>query len=607
MIRVYALILAAALVLSFPTAAFAQEGTPPELPVAPNSDTGFSVEESMPIGVSDVTDSGSPPPESDISSQDVPEAERPPLAMYIDGSEQFTTLRVTLPPECDDATGIFPYYSFDGETFLPVDDGYGCPNWAAEPSYLEPYAEPLASYKAGDVDEFWLYVEIEGSSYTGRSQVCNLVREAEAQQEIKVATLPAATIRTANTYRMHLRCNVTVREGCTDDALAALLPAALPIEIVLTDEKEQQLARQLMDYPLILLPGRTARIIPPSGEVVIRAPGADYPIEQLPPVTLPTDVNDEFIEPPLDLIINTIPANEKAAPQLGISYNNTLGGEALSFSLPHKPSGAKSIVAEYSQDGGASWLTVERAGGNDLVTLGYPPDMVPKQADYGAPLFFDSDKTPMKEYLEDNSRGFLVRLKIDGGVYDGISEAVPWPGDYKFDPPLTINPAPGDGGDGNRGDVGSDDDGDSAGSGGQRPDLPEGEKPPETVAPPATIPQVPTAITPTLPVRPLEPTLAPDDTLPGTPRASAPSHLPKTEHGTAREDLSSPTPADSETQPALAQADANPPQQAYEFPVAPVAAVVLVVGGAAAVGFSSTGVVSRLSGLLKAIKTFFRK
>lgn len=324
---------------------------------------------------------------------------------------------------------------------------------------------------------------------------------------------------------------------------------------------------------------------------MIRAPGADYPIEQLPPVTLPTDVNDEFIEPPLDLIINRIPANEKAAPQLGWGYNNELSDDVFAFSLPHKPSGAKSIVAEYSLDGGTSWLTVERAGGNDLVTLGYPPDMVPKQADYGAPLFFDSDKTPMKEYLEDNSRGFLVRLNIGGGVYDGISEAVPWPGDYKFDPPLTINPAPGDGGDGNRGDVGSDDDGDSAGSGGQRPDLPKGEKPPETVALPATIPQVPAAITPTLPVRPLEPTLAPDDTL----------------RGTARENLSSPTPADSETQPALAQADANPPQQADDFPVAPVASVVLVGGGAAAVGFSSTGIVSRLSGLLKAIKAFFRR
>lgn len=421
-------------------------------------------------------------------------------------------LNVFLPPALHvSVQRICPEYSLDGIQFVSARTKLGEPLvWENEGDYeddedyrqqLNAGEEPVKSFLANVYDRFYFRMRLETAEESAYSEVHLIERTRTPQTIPNDATVfsllpPTMEVKTMRPPSRRGLYNVTVREGSTTETAQSYLPEQLIVNTQI------QVPVNPPSYPGatdIYAYGSTAfyaqwnlptgalttgvikngvQLTPPSGELLLQTTMANYRIPSVPTVQiLVPDPNQsgEFIweEEPFDLSLHVIPAEERIAPQLGMYWYDAFEQEVLAFSLPFKPSGAKNMVAEYSLDGGESWKRVERAAGNDLVALGYAADMVPKQKDYAAPLFFDNDKTPMKEFLADNTKGFLVRLNIEGGVYDGVSEALPWPMEYQFNPPTHIDPG-GDGGDGNRGDAGAG--GDTGNDNGQRPDLPEQEE-----------------------------------------------------------------------------------------------------------------------------------
>lgn len=385
-----------------------------------------------------------------------------------------------------------PEYSFDGKSFLPVVDGWGDEEiWVEKPEEGESglqrifsSQEPMKSFAKKDVGSFCFRLKIEGDSYNGYSNEYRIERKIDPQPMPEAAELFAGLPASSeanfmmNTPNRGL-FNVTLREGSSRETLSSYLPSELPVTVYLQTKSLNEWGgtRYAVNWKLPqgeqqdgTIP-ECAELVAPVGEKILYGVLANYRLPQLPSVTtLVRDPNNLegfiYIPQPFDLEINMIPADEKISPQIGFNFWNGFDEEIMVFSLEHKASGAKSMVPEYSVDDGKTWRTVEREGGNDIIELGYEPDRVPKQDKYAAPLFFDNDKSPMKEYLEGSSEGFLIRFKIDGGVYDGISDPVAWPGNYDYSPPPFIDTDP-DGCGGNRGDVGIDE----GGNGGDRPGI----------------------------------------------------------------------------------------------------------------------------------------
>lgn len=434
--------------------------------------------------------------------QELPDAEISEITVKTELSQTGWRLTITCPYSVRVGTAaIYPEYSIDGYLFSPAVDALGeqvvwndIPQYTGsggDKQYLVGTAEPMKSFLDRTYDTFYFRMKIEGDNYNGYSEVYFIERDMIPQpipdkSEVLAVLPPSSNVKGAWFQSPRGLCHVTVREGAGSETLLSYLPDELPVRINLkiTDADANLIAigmeavRYQVNWKLPqgeLREGilkESAELIPPAGEHVFYGELSTYYIPQLPPVqvTVPDPDNQgEFIwvDEPFDLEVHIIPADEKISPQFGIAAWNKFNEPQLAFSLAHKPSGAKSIVPEYSVDGGVSWQVVEREDGNDIIELGYAPDRVPKQENYAAPMFFDNDKSPMKEYLEDTSRGFLIRLNIEGGVYHGVTEAFSWPGDYNYAPPLYIDTDL-EGGGGNRGDVG----GGTEGDGGVRPGIP---------------------------------------------------------------------------------------------------------------------------------------
>ncbi|MEG0116284.1 MAG: hypothetical protein RSA00_07665, partial [Hydrogenoanaerobacterium sp.] len=249
----------------------------------------------------------------------------------------------------------------------------------------------------------------------------------------------------------------TVPANATPAELAALLPAQVPVELQITQNRQKlhnELVKYCVEWPTdISLSGATTKIaavkLTPPQEIKVSIGEKTYSIKKTESI--------HFDGPELFVSFHAVDKNTKSTLLLDETTNG------LRATLPLKPTGAKEILPEYSVDGGKSWVSTQDILQSSPLTS-YPP----RFESYTAPIL-DCAKAPMKDYCDKKISGFLVRLKINGGAFDGLTEPAKWPADYVYTPPR--DDTNDDGGTGNKGNIGAG--GGESNSGGQRPSLPQ--------------------------------------------------------------------------------------------------------------------------------------
>ncbi|MEG1391167.1 MAG: hypothetical protein RSD07_12460 [Angelakisella sp.] len=390
------------------------------------------------------------------------------------------------------ASSVVPYGSVDGTDFVPINDWEGTPrDWAIEGgpnayrkgTVVTSSEQPLSDYLSGNLNQFWVKLNISSPTYNGFSNTVMFERNTTPVPPPEDTSLRE---RYAGTLRIDrppsAKYHVTVREGTTPAELNELLPDTLPVEVQLFYRFTDYLGNAMTSYPVVwqlpsLLTAGTyveqATTTPPADCIIHTANGTYH-------------VQPGSIAAPLNLIVTVVPPQAKAIPLL-----NSIDYSGIDISLDPKPTGATAIFGEYSLDGGKTWL----AAGGDApknATEDNHVERMPKNKSFTAFDYFSIKESPLKEYKEGAITGFLVRLRIIDGVFDGYSEVTPWPAKYQYTPPPLTSDGD-DGSGGNRGDVGSDD----KGNNGLRPNLPT---PSSTHTPTAAATPLPTPTPTPIPV-----------------------------------------------------------------------------------------------------------
>lgn len=335
--------------------------------------------------------------------------------------------------------------------------------------------EPLRSYRTGDIDRFYVKLQItkkNGLSYETQSAVF----DREDVQPIPDGVTPNACfsrdimIIEWNPLRLYANYQLTISADATAEDVAALLPDTLPVQIDLTHGSHNSniYATGVVDCPVTWKPLSLPRLS--AGESITISDAAEAIF--VPAGTLlRTPLGIFQLNEPLSL--DTPPSTDEIRLVLNVSAQDGKptgvlreGTDGLELALVQKPTGATSIQAYVMTEGESTWT--------ELSGLSLPEEFYqPSTENSGYALVLRNDQEPYRSYLEATAAGtapapFFVGLKIEGGIYDGRQLILAWPDIYEELPDL---PEVG-GSSGNEGNAGADNNDDGT-EGGQRPDLPQ--------------------------------------------------------------------------------------------------------------------------------------
>ncbi|MEG0272977.1 MAG: hypothetical protein RR639_05370 [Hydrogenoanaerobacterium sp.] len=387
-----------------------------------------------------------------------------PITIALKQSFEGYGIFVTLPDMSEDMTSIIPCYSFDDIDYTAEDYNALLVDLSQKTQQCFWSMEsPLLEYLAGKKDKFYIKLKITyQNGIESMTQSACISRSLEEQQlpaDCNLAAWYDTPIRTIqyNPLKIFGQYHFTVPANATPAELAALLPAQVPVELQITQNRQKlhnELVKYYVEWPTdISLSGATTKIaavkLTPPQEIKVSIGEKTYSIKKTESI--------HFDGPELFVSFHAVDKNTKSTLLLDETTNG------LRATLPLKPTGAKEILPEYSVDGGKSWVSTQDILHSSPLTS-YPP----RFESYTAPIL-DCTKAPMKDYCDKKISGFLVRLKINGGAFDGLTEPAKWPADYVYTPPR--DDTNDDGGTGNNGNIGAG--GGESNSGGQRPSLPQ--------------------------------------------------------------------------------------------------------------------------------------
>lgn len=512
---------------------------------------------------------------------------------------------------------VTPMYSLDGETYevicpeQPYDWNLDMLGTQDEQEQIKLYnqtcahatVEPLKSYLAGRINSFYIKLQItlqDGVCYD--TSPFRLVRGA-AQPLPEDATIYAifpATMRVSGrpSYGQY---QVTVPENVDGQGVYALLPDTVPVEIQITlpDTPYDPLVGYVETAvvwntlpELSLTAGEPFTIVNAANSIIIPAGTQVQTSRGIYILPEKPVLNDE-----IRVVLNPVAENAKAEGSLrgSLAGNETENQLPLTLAFALKPSGATEIMAYSFEEGDADWTQL-----GDLLER-RAVDTNQSKPLYGYVDLLQPEDTPYQRYLQGEISGFLIGLTIKGGVYDGETVTLPWPGEY--DPPPRVPEIGGSGGNENNAGNGN-------GDGGQRPNPPDKNEPPLIVPPPSE-PELPTEpepipgliptpepepakgtkptwVTPPASIPTQNPAPIPKPPLLPTPALTPEPDAPPSHTETAPEETAKPTwsPSESAQIPSARTVDPSRPDQA-EFPPA-VTLGLLAAGAAAAVGIALT-------------------
>ncbi|MBD5528685.1 MAG: hypothetical protein HDR02_09830 [Lachnospiraceae bacterium] len=329
--------------------------------------------------------------------------------------------------------------------------------------------EPLAGYLAGQLDRFYLKLQITlGNGITYETQAA--VIDRGDPQPIPEELHPVASfvsdmlICQWRPFMRYGQYQITVSADATPETISALLPDTIPIDIQLYDGIDF-VTNAIVDCPVTWNPLSLSQLT--AGESMTIADAAEEII--VPAGTLLNTPSGIFqLNEPLSvegdeirLVLNVVA--EDAAPTGVLAYD--MNGLQIAFHL--KPTGATAIRAYTLSEGESDWV--------ELPDPLLPEEVNAPSSAAGSAYTFILRNTsePYQTYLTVENEGneptpFYVGLKIEGGVYDGRELILAWPNTDEL--PTKLPNLSGSGG--NECNAGSDNKNDSTLEG-QRPGLPQ--------------------------------------------------------------------------------------------------------------------------------------
>ncbi len=329
--------------------------------------------------------------------------------------------------------------------------------------------EPLAGYMAGELDCFYLKLQVtlaNGITYETQSAIIDRGGPQPLPDGLNpVANFaPAIRIRQWRPFKSYGQYQITVPANAGPEDISPLLPDTLPIDIQLYEGIEF-ITNVVVDCPVTWKPLSLSRLTP-GENVVIEDAAEDIIIPAGTLLNTPTgsfQLNEPlgFAHDEIRLILNVVAEDAEPAGAL----HDYFAGLEISFDL--KPTGATSIQAYTLSEGESKWVEV-------------PEPLLPEKfnapsSSAGSLLTFvlTKDSEPYRSWLAAWSAGgepvpFLVGLMIEGGVYDGRQLILAFPDTYEIPrPPPNLN-----GSGGNEDNAGAGNKNDSTPEG-QRPELPQ--------------------------------------------------------------------------------------------------------------------------------------
>ena len=382
-----------------------------------------------------------------------------------------------------DTVLVRPLYSLDGENWQACGRDWDLSGFNAEEEAglthlynqicLYNSDEPFKSYLAGELDSFYLKLQItreNGESYETQSAV---IERGAPQPVSEEFSLIAAFTSSMRVYEMSSRSvygryQITINENTSPEEAAAFLPDTIPIQIGLYHGIDF-VADGIIDCPVTWKPlsfsgltaGESITIQDAAEEIIIpadtlfRTPMGVFQLDE------PLGLNHDTMTDEIRLVLNVV--SEKENPTGALTAENN----GLELTFDFKPTGASSIRAYTLSIGDTEWTELP------ALSLLETINAQPSTANSSYALVITNDQEPYRSYLAAKAAGmepspFLIGLKIEGGVYDGRQLILSWPGSY--DPPLQLPVMGGSGG--NEGNAGADNKSDSTEEG-QRPELPQ--------------------------------------------------------------------------------------------------------------------------------------
>lgn len=405
--------------------------------------------------------------------------EAPMFSAHIEYSPQGYVAIGTFTEFLSDTSLIQPLYSLDGETWHVCQTTWSL-QWLDSEStenrkYLENQKclfdthEPLAGYLAGQLDRFYLKLQItleNGITYETRAAVIDRGNPQPLPEEFTPVAdfVPAMRIRQWIPFKSYGQYQITINANATPEDMSALLPDTLPIEIQLYTGIDF-VTNAIVDCPVtwkplslsrltagesVTIEGAAEKIIVPAG-ALLNTPNGVFQLNE------PLNIDHDEIR----LVLNVVAENAEPTGALACEIN----GLQLAFHL--KPTGATTIRAYTLPEGESDWVEL-------------PDPLLPEEvnapsstANSTYTLILRNTSEPYQSYLAAQNAGaepapFYVKLEIEGGIYDGRQLILAWPDTYELSTGLPALNGSG----GNECNAGSDNKNDST-SEGQRPGLPQ--------------------------------------------------------------------------------------------------------------------------------------
>ena len=405
--------------------------------------------------------------------------ETPVFSAHVEYSPQGYVARGTFTEFLPCTSLVQPLYSLDGEVWQTCRTTWNM-QWlnrdtADDLRYLQTQTclygtdEPLAGYLAGQLDRFYLKLQItleNGLTYETQAAVIDRGDPQPIPEEFNAVAsfVPSMLIHQWSPFIYYGQYQITVSASATPEDIFALLPDTLPIEIQLYTGIDF-VTNAVADCPVTWKPLSLSQLT--AGESVTITDAAEEII--VPAGTLLNTPNGIFqLNEPLSfehddlrLILNVVAGNAEPTGVLSGYFE----GLELSFNL--KPTGATAIRAYIFSGDESEWAEI-------------PDPLLPEKvnapsstANSAYTFLLKSTMEPYQSYLTAWNAGeepapFWVGLKIEGGVYDGKQLILAWPDTYELPARLPVLSGCG----GNECNAGADNKNDST-SEGQRPDLPQ--------------------------------------------------------------------------------------------------------------------------------------
>lgn len=385
-------------------------------------------------------------------------------------------------------TEIIPCYSLDGETYFSSEFG----KWLIDVDHLEDpnvlrqqcfwaVDEPIRSYQAGEIDGFYVNLQItycDGTVVNTESVLFERGTPTPLPDHFKLSGMYGRAVRQMQfdppAYDVWGEYHLTVPTDISSEELQGLLPGQVPVEINAYESSSRNYVAEV-DYNVIwpqdisffiadTLEIAAEGIVPPA-ECEFKGEEDIYFVNHSRLEAMQYDHSDfravlHFVSP------------ETQSELLLSAGENGLAESGIGGTLPLKPTGAESIVSEYSVDGGENWISL-----HDVAKSNPVESYLPKEASYTATIVKGDDK-PVQEYMTGLIDGFSLRLRIEGSVFSQVTEVQNWPPNYEYFPPTDDTDDEGSGG--NENNAGSSG---SSSNGGMHPSVPEEDKPPVVTLP----------------------------------------------------------------------------------------------------------------------------